>query len=129
MKFQTGYNQKDFPRKYKMAGGPSMTIPDQTMSMREIMDRYARGLPLNGQKIPIYNGEEDDMPDLKNLDLADRERYMEEARMELEEVKGRINEKRRQKQMDKLKRLAKKFVQDEKEKDNEKPKPEDDSNR
>ena len=33
---------------------PSQTVPDQTMSIRTILDRYAKGLPTTGMKIPIY---------------------------------------------------------------------------
>ena len=58
---------------------PSMTIPDQTMSIREILDRYARGLPIEAGKVPIYDGEEY-TPDPRYMDLADRQEYMEYAK-------------------------------------------------
>jgi len=58
---------------------PSMTIPDQTMSIREILDRYARGLPIEAGKVPIYDGEEY-TPDPQYMDLADRQEYMENAK-------------------------------------------------
>lgn len=50
--------------------GPSCTIPTDTMSIRTIMDRYARGMPLSiGQKQPqYYNGE---FPDIQGLDLTE----------------------------------------------------------
>lgn len=50
---------------------PSLTIPDQTMTIRELIERHVRGLPLDEGKIPIYNGEEDDLPDLRTLDLSE----------------------------------------------------------
>lgn len=49
---------------------PSNTIPDQTMSLREILDRYARGIPPNGKE-PIYHGDDEFVPDLKRMDLAE----------------------------------------------------------
>lgn len=55
---------------------PSMTIPDDSMSIKEILDRYARGLPLGGERVPVYNGEEY-IPDLETLDLVDRAELME----------------------------------------------------
>lgn len=66
---------------------PSETVPDQTLSVKEIMVRYARGLPLEGQRVPIWNGEEDDMPDPRTLDLAERQELAEEYREELQHIK------------------------------------------
>lgn len=43
------------------------------MSLREILERYAHGLPMEVGKIPIYNGEDADFPDPARLDLAERE--------------------------------------------------------
>lgn len=84
-------------RRCEVNDQPSMTIPDQTMSIREILDRFARGLPLGGQRVPVYNGEDDDLPDLQHMDLADREEYMESAADELRELKTKIkiNEKKK----------------------------------
>lgn len=69
---------------------PGITIPDQSMSVKEIMDRFARGLPVGGMRVPIYDGENDDMPDLRNMDLADRQAYMEAAQEEYEILQERI---------------------------------------
>lgn len=49
---------------------PSLTVPDQTMSIREILERYARGLSVTDGRVPIYLGE-DEMPDLSKLDLVE----------------------------------------------------------
>lgn len=74
---------------------PSMTVPEQAMSIREILDRFSRGLPLGGQRVPVYNGEDDDLPDLRHMDLADRQEYMENAADELRSLKTKINEKKK----------------------------------
>lgn len=68
---------------------PSMTIPDQSMSVKEIMDRYTRGLPIDGQKVPVYTGGDDDMPDPRTLDLAERQQLAEDAQNELDAIKER----------------------------------------
>lgn len=73
---------------------PSITIPDQSLSVKDILSRYARGLPLGGMKIPIYEGENDDMPDLTHMDLADRQAYMEAAQEEYEAIQERIKKSR-----------------------------------
>lgn len=73
MQFQTAYNRQ--PTVGEVNKEPSMTVPDQTMSLREIVRRYAAGLPINGVKIPLYdeNPEDDVLPDPRTLDLAERE--------------------------------------------------------
>lgn len=52
---------------------PSQTIPDQTMSIPEILQRYARGLPITKGKVPIYTGEDDPFNgiDPKKLDISE----------------------------------------------------------
>lgn len=67
---------------------PSMTIPDQTMSIRTIVDRYARGLPITSFT-PVYEGDDFYMPDPKTLDLVDRAELLENAKQEVESLKSR----------------------------------------
>jgi len=71
---------------------PSMTVPDQSMSVKEILDRFARGLPIDGRKVPLYEGETD-MPDIRGLDLAERQAMYEAAEQELKEIKEKLNKK------------------------------------
>lgn len=60
---------------------PGLTVPDQTMSIKEIMERFARGIPMdNVAKIPIYDGEENQLPDIRTLDLSEVQQLTEEAR-------------------------------------------------
>lgn len=67
---------------------PSMTIPDQTMSIRTIVDRYTKGLPVSAFT-PIYEGEDFYMPDPKTLDLVDRAELLESAKQEVASIKSR----------------------------------------
>lgn len=67
---------------------PSMTIPDQTMSIRTIVDRYAKGLPVTAFT-PIYEGEDFYMPDPKTLDLVDKAELLESAKQEVASIKSR----------------------------------------
>lgn len=68
---------------------PSMTVPDQVMSLKEILDRFARGLPLDGEKLPVWDGEDDYFPDLSKMDLVDRQEYLEATRQEIDEIRAR----------------------------------------
>jgi hypothetical protein len=67
---------------------PSMTVPDETMSMREILVRYAKGLPIDGGR-NVYYDENDDLPDIKTLDLAERQQLAEQYKQEIESIKTR----------------------------------------
>jgi len=67
---------------------PSMTIPDQTMSIRTIVDRYTRGLPVTGFT-PVYEGEDFFMPDPRTLDLSERHEMAEQVKEEVASIKSR----------------------------------------
>ena len=45
----------EFPGKKRI----SKTIPNQSMTARELIIRFASGLPLDGAKVPIYEGDEE----------------------------------------------------------------------
>lgn len=63
---------------------PSLTIPDQTMSLRTIIERYVRGIPPDNVKIPSWDSDDVDfddyMPDPNTLDLAERQALAEQAK-------------------------------------------------
>jgi len=68
----------------------SKTIPDQTMTLRELLVRYAKGLPLEGQKTPIWEGEEGFDVDPQKLDLAEIEELREKAEQELKDINEKV---------------------------------------
>jgi len=70
MKIKNSLNANTFEKKYKTFSQPSMTVPDQTMSIRTILERYSRGLPIGGRTDEYYD-EEDTMPDYRTLDLTE----------------------------------------------------------
>lgn len=82
-------NAHNFPKNYETITTPSMTIPDQTMSMRTILERHSRGLPIDGIKTPIWTGEDDDLPDWNRLDLAERQELAHLYKNEIEDIKTR----------------------------------------
>lgn len=67
----------------------SQTIPDQAMSIKEILERYARGLPIEQFK-PHYDDddvtEDDYLPDPRTLDLAERQELAEQFKQEMYEL-------------------------------------------
>lgn len=85
-----------FPTKGEVNTAPSSTIPDQTMTMREILERYARGLPIEAGKVPIYEGDEDYIPDPRTLDLAERQQLKEQFTQELADYSRNVENAQRQ---------------------------------
>jgi len=79
----------------------SQTIPDQAMSVRELLNRYASGQPLGGTE-PIYEGEDGDGIDPRRLDLAERQELEIKARQELAEIEERLKSKKAEKSKSKL---------------------------
>lgn len=75
---------------------PSLTIPDETMSMREILQRYARGLPIGGDKSKqmFFEHEGEETPDFEKMDLIDKMEFQQEAMNEITAQKRKsMNEK------------------------------------
>lgn len=71
---------------------PSKTVPDQTLSLRELLVRYAKGLPLEGAKTPVFEGPDGSEIDIEKLDLAEREELAEQAREELKQINERVKD-------------------------------------
>lgn len=91
MKFKTPWNKSEFPvDKGEVNTQPSQTVPDQTLSLKELLDRYARGLPIVGEKFPIYNGDEEDLPDLKKMDLSEIADLKEKLDKQIKEQQGEL---------------------------------------
>lgn len=71
----------------------SKTIPSQAMTPRELIVRFASGLPLNVGMKPVYEGEEE-LPDLDRMDNIERERYYDSLREQRDAVEERIKSAR-----------------------------------
>jgi hypothetical protein len=102
-------NSKEFDSDGEINNLPSQTIPDQTLTVRELLVRYAKGLPLDGQRQPIWEGEDGDAIDPRRLDLAERQELEIAARQELAEIEERLKSKKVQETKAKL---SKEQIQD-----------------
>lgn len=80
MRIRTIFNT--LPEEGERFTQPSLTVPDQTMSIREILNRYARGLPVGGSRIATFD-EDDDLPDIKTLDLTERQELADQYEAEM----------------------------------------------
>lgn len=99
MKIKNSLNAHEFPYLGRVITQPSMTVPDQSLTIREIMDRYARGLPLD-IKTPQWdeNADLDDiLPDPRTMDISERAELALTAKQELAEIKTALNKKAQKK--------------------------------
>jgi len=90
MKIKNQFNA--VPDEGQVNNEPSKTVPDQSMTLRELLVRYAKGLPLEGAKTPIFEGPDGSEIDVEKLDLAEREELAEQARQELKDITERIKD-------------------------------------
>lgn len=99
-KFQTLYNRDAFKQRGKeKRTKPGLTIPDQSMTVLELKERYVRGLPLGGQRVPVYRGEEDDFPDLARMDISERAEYAEQLAEKIKAMKDDLMEQEKKKKI------------------------------
>lgn len=117
-RFKTQWNAHLFPSVGKVISQPSLTIPDQSMTMREILQRYANGLDPVGAKIPMYYGEDEQMEmDINKMDLSERYEWIAQNRIRIADMKDRLANP------DKYKQLELPIQEEPKPEPQEKPKP------
>lgn len=91
--FRSQLNSLFFKKDHEVNNQPSQTIPDQSMSVKTIMDRYARGLPLEGQRVPIYDGEDHELAglNLDKLDLSEKHDLVEANKQRIADMQQDLN--------------------------------------
>ena len=81
--FQTGYRKHNVPKEKN--SGEIITVPDQTPSIRTLLDRHQKGIPLV-EKIGVYN-ESYVYPDIRKMDLVE----IQELKMDLKDQKDEFS--------------------------------------
>lgn len=117
-KFKTAWNADEFDIPLEYNEEPSMTVPDQSMSVREIMDRFARGLPVSGHKVPVYDGEED-LPDMKKLDLSERAEMIEANAALIKEMQGQLQKDKIEYEAERKRQASRKSSKDDSEREDQ----------
>jgi len=79
IRIRTQFNAHMFEHPGEVNNLPSLTVPDQTMSIKEILERHARGLGITDGKVPLYSGGSDylDGIDPRTLDIAEKFEILE----------------------------------------------------
>jgi hypothetical protein len=103
------FNSKWFGKRYEINNEPSLTIPDEAMSISEMVARFANGIPLDGGREPLYDGEEE-LTDLEKLDLSERQAILEEARQRIAEAETSVKKRREEAEQKRLDDLVEQRV-------------------
>lgn len=100
------YNSMEFKKNYEENNLPSLTIPDQALSAKDMLDRFAKGLPISGGKIPLYEEDIDNpMPDLTNMDISEIHEMKEEVRKYIKDEQAKIIKSKDQEKYKKFKEM------------------------
>lgn len=83
-------NAHEFPRIGEINTMPSLTKPDQTLTIREILDRYANGMPLMGHRVPVFD-EGNDLPDPRTLDYTELQEMAESFEKEIRDIRTKAD--------------------------------------
>lgn len=98
MPFKTHSNASNFPDNGEINTEPSMTIPDQSLSVQELVYRYTHGMELGGGRVGVWEEDEEiQFPaNWDKLDLSEKHDFFEEKRLELEDLNKKVVAKRNQ---------------------------------
>lgn len=101
------------PAKGQSDFGPKQVVPNQALSLQEILERFTRGEAVSVGKPYSYDEDVDvDLEKVKNLDLVDREEYIESLK-KTQTTFERQEKAREKKKRDKLEaELAEKIERD-----------------
>lgn len=81
----------------------SSTIPDMTMSLREILIKHTRGDRIFGNASEaLYTGEDGEGIDFDHLDLAEKEEHILAAKQELKKLTEILTQQKQQIKIDKI---------------------------
>lgn len=81
------FNAAERPKRGKQFTKPSLTIPDQTLTPRELLDRHARGMNLQGYTVPKYGDENQQGLDIRKMDLVDIQNLKIKTKENIETLK------------------------------------------
>lgn len=91
---------------YEINNEASATIPDQTMSLRTILERYSRGLPISGTVAePMYSGEEGLGIDIPTLDLEELAQLKQKLSTDVETLRKKIQDEETEKEQARLEKM------------------------
>jgi len=93
IKFRSGftYQEKLEEQEEKSAMEPSQTVPDMTLSLQELVERYTRGQSV-ATFTPVYYGEDEEFADVSRMDPIERIEYARFIREKISETRTSLAE-------------------------------------
>jgi hypothetical protein len=73
---------------------PSQTVPDMTLSLQELVERYTRGQSV-ATFTPVYYGEDEEFADVSRMDPIERIEYARFIREKISETRTSLAEQTR----------------------------------
>lgn len=102
--FRTQFNAHLFPDDNEVNFLPSLVLPNQALTVREILDRQRRGIPFPVGKVPLYEGEDTLLPpEWRSWDLSEKEAYKEQLAQKALAIRTRWDKQEQEKQDEKRK--------------------------
>lgn len=89
---------------------PSLTVPDQAMSIEEILRRFASGTMPDILRENVFT---EDLPDLRGLDISEIHAMRAEAEQDVEYYKNELQAREREIYLSKFSRKTETLVQPE----------------
>lgn len=82
------------PRRPRDPARKGKTIPDQSMSIQTIVERYVRGLPSDVEhKTPVYVDGDVDLEKVARMDFAEKAAYAAELQQERDQIVAEAKER------------------------------------
>lgn len=115
-KFQTPYNREKYLY-HDNVSGKSMTVPDQGMTVQQMLRRFASGMPVNARFKDAQFDSDTGMagvPDISKLDLVDQQeakQYVANRIKELQNQAAREEQENKDKKFNEAVEKATKLIQ------------------
>lgn len=88
------YDSKD-RRNFEYPTGESMTVPDMTLGLSELLARYTRGAEIPMFQ-PIYEGDTD-APDISRMDTVEKTAYAQHIAQQIDHTRKKLSDKKAEK--------------------------------
>ena len=88
------YKPKKTEQEIKSFLSPSQTVPDMTLSLQELVQRYTRGQSV-ATFTPVYYGEDEEFADVSRMDPMERLEYARYIREKIGEHRTSLAEQQR----------------------------------
>lgn len=87
------YSRRTPPKGYSFKGAPKLTVPNQSMTLREIIRRFTRKEPLAIQKEGFYETRFGDIDALARMDITEKIEAIDAIRQYANRAKQLLDEK------------------------------------